>query len=365
MSATDSPNTGSGADTALSYDDGVAAIEGFLSRVPDGIEDNDDQDSAAIEESQTTEGQSEAGAKGEPEEDADDDLNIDLDDTEEDGKPAPDEPKIKAGQFAPPDAKVKLDDGTTISVADLIAGNMFQKTFTKKTTEHAEKVKAFEAERSEFAETKKQVEHQRNVILALTPKLLPKEPTPVDPNEDPAGYLAYLAERDAYQSRMAELQQLWQASQGEQTKSAEKQKKEQEAAAKKAEEELRTWAETESQKFYEAVPRLKDEAKRKEWASDLFEIGAKEYGLTEEEIAAIFDHRHLRIVTDAIAFRKAVAKRDAGQKAPPAQMRQPNLPAKQRMSQQTTQTREANVAADRLRKTGSPFDAVKALEKFV
>lgn len=365
MSGTDSPETGSGADTSLSFEDGAAAIEGLLSSVPD-ILDEDDQDSAQGEESQNTEGQNSEESAADTAGDDDEDEGLELEeDATDDGKPAPDDPKIKAGQFAPREAKVKLDDGTTISVADLIAGNMFQSTFTKKTTELKAEKNTLDAERSEFAETKKQVEHQRNVVLTLVNELMPKEPVAVDPNEDPAGYIAYLAEREAYQAKVGKLQHLWHSSQTEQAKSAEKQKKEQEEAERQKSEDFGKWAETENAKFYDAIPRLKDKANLEKWGKDVYDIGQTHYKLTEEEIAGTVDHRYLMILTDAIAFRKAVAKRDAGAKQPPAQAPQPKIPQRQRMAPQAVQNRDHVNATSRLRETGSLDAAAKALEKFV
>lgn len=374
MSGTDSPAQGSGNDTALSYEDGVAALEGFLSRVPDGIEDNDDQDSAAGDESQNAEGQnSEVDAKADTEsqdaksgeENDDDDLELDLDDSDT-SKDAPDEPKFKAGQFASHDAKVKLEDGTTISVADLIAGNMFQSTFTKKTTALAEDRKAFDAERGEFAETKKQVEHQRNVILSLVNELMPKEPqSPTDP-DDPLQEIEYQRELRIYQQKMGKLQTLWQQSQADQTKAAEKQKQEQEEAAKKQSEEYQAWAQKESEKFFEKYPKLKSEEELKKWANTVYSVAENYYGIPPEEVAMLADHRHLMILTDAAKWREAISKRDASAKQKtPQQPQQARIPQKQRMGNQTVQNRDFSVATDRLRKTGSYEDAIKALEKFV
>lgn len=368
MSGTDSPQ-GSGADTALSSEDGVAAIEGFLSSVPDELEEAG-QDSAKVAESQNTQGQEQAASQSEeandnPVEGEDDpDLELDLDDTDE-GKPAPDEPAFKNGQFASRDAKVKLDDGTTISVSELIAGNMFQRKFTEKTTALSEERKAFDKERGDFQDTIKQVEQQRNVLLTLASKLLPKEPQPVDPNEDPAAYLSYLAERDAYQKTAAELQELWQASQGDQAKQTEQQQKEQEAAEKAALEQFSSWKAEEETKLLNALPKLKDKAYREKWQADIVKTARETYGLQDDELGSVNDHRYALILADAAAYRRAIAKQKAGNPPAAAQPPQPRIPQKQRMAPQAQQNRDFTAATDRLRKTGSLEDAARALEKFV
>jgi hypothetical protein len=368
MSETDSPAQGSGNDTALTIDAGAAAIEGLLSSVPEQAEAN--QDSATNEESQNTENEgaqaNDDNASQEAPDEGDDGLEFD-DETTDAAADAPKEPEFKAGQFAAHDAKVKLDDGSTISVSELIAGNMFQRTFTQKTTALSEEKKAFEAERSQFAETKQQIEQQRNIILTLAQELIPQEPQPVDPDQDMVGYINYLAQRDAYLGKMAKLQYLWNSTQQEQSQLTAKQQKEQEEFQRQQQERYQSRLQTEQQKLFEVIPALKDDARRAAFIKDAVKIGGDVYGITPEEIQAISDHRYMRALYDAIAFRKAVAKRDNGKQAqvPAQQAPQPRIQQRQRMATQAPEVRDSNSAAERLRKTGSREDAVKALMKFV
>ena len=362
MSDTDSPVTGSGNDSALSLEDGAAAIENLLSSIPDEPE-TDEQDSATNEESEN-EGQDKAPAAAATD---DEDEGLELDDealaAEAD---APKEPEIKAGQFAPKDAKVKLDDGSTISVAELIAGNMFQRTFTEKTTALKGEKNALEAERSQFAETKRQIEHERHVILTLTQKLLPKEPEPVDPNEDPVGYMQYLQARDGYQSTMNDLYALWNSTQQEQAKLTESQQKEKEEFERQQQEQHFNTLRAEQEELFKAIPALKDEKEREKFREDIAKVGAR-YGIQQPEIDSITDRRVILALADLAKYHRALAKRDAGKNPAPVQQQtpQPRIPQRQRMAAQSPQTRDANTAADRLRKTGSLDDAAKALMKFV
>lgn len=365
MSDTDSPEQGSGNDTALTVEAGAAAIENLLSSVPD---DESQKDSVTNEES-TDEGQ-QVSVDSAPKASDDEEDGLEFDDeAPEQVKPAPEDPQFKAGQFASRDAKVKLDDGTTLSVAELITGNMFQRTFTEKTTALSQEKKALEAEKGQFAETKQQIEHQRNVILTLAQELIPQEPQFVDPNADPIGYMNYLAERDAYQQKMNKLQHLWNSTQQEQAQLTERQKKDQEEHQRQQQEIYMENLKTEQEKLFHAIPRLKDEAERQKFFKDAVDIGQTIYGVSADEIQAIADHRYMRILADALAFRKAIAKRDASKQPQPvsaqAQAQQPRIQQRQRMAPQTPQAREAGNAADRLRKTGSIEDAAKALMKFV
>lgn len=367
MSDTDSPDQGSGNDGALTLEAGAAAIEGLLSRVPEKAVEAE-EDSAANEESQNA-GQvaKDDNASEEAPDEGDEGLEFD-DEATDAAADAPKEPEFKAGQFAAHDAKVKLEDGTTISVADLVAGNMFQRTFTQKTTALAQEKKALEDERSQFAETKQQIEHQRNIILTLAQELLPQEPQPVDPNADPVGYINYLAERDAYQGKMAKLERLWNSTQQELAQQADKAQKEQQQMTQQQVEQRQALVQAEAEKLRTAIPRLKDEKARQAFVEDVVHLAPSVYGITPQEIDQVLDHRYMRVLYDAIAFRKAVAKRAAGTQptTPPAQQaQQPRIPQRQRMAPQTAQSRDQTSAFERLRKTGSFTDAAKALEKFI
>ena len=359
MSDTDSPDTGSGNDTVLSLESGAAAIENLLSNVPDEVK--------SLKDSDPNEESNEGTDEPEAVEAADESDGLEFDDeTTAEETDAPKEPEFKAGQFAAKDAKVKLDDGTTISVADLIAGNMFQRTFTEKTTALSQEKKVLENERSQFAETKQQIEHQRNVILTLAQELLPQEPEPVDPEVDPFGYNLYLRDREVYHAKMAKLEHLWQAQQQETVQLTQKQQQEQAEEAARQKEEFEKSLMTEKQLLTQAIPRFKDEGELKKFRDDALDIGARVYKLKPEEIDGLADHRFVHVLADALAYRKALAKRDATkQPVAPAQNQQPRIPQRQRMDTKTPQARDQPSAFDRLRKTGSFTDAAKALEKFV
>jgi len=362
MSNTDSPDAGSGNDTALpeyTIDSGAAAIENLLSSVPD--EPKALKDSAPNEESNEGFEDDEAAVAV----DESDGLEFD-DETTAPETDAPKEPEFKAGQFAAKDAKVKLDDGTTISVAELIAGNMFQRTFTAKTTELSQDKKVFEAEKGQFAETKQQIDHQRNVILTLAQELLPQAPEPVDPEVDPYGFNIYQRDLAAYQAKMAKLDYLWQSQQQETVQLTQKQQQEQAEAEAKQKAEFERSLLTEKQRLMDAIPRFKQEGELQKFRSDAIDIGGKVWGLKPEEIDGLADHRFIHVLADALSYRKAIAKRDASKKPDaPAQNQPPRIPQRQRMENKNPQAREQSTAFDRLRKTGTISDAAKALEKFV
>ena len=115
MTDTTAPS-GSVASGPMSFDEGASAIENLISDVPE-------EDS--IEGAQANE-----SANPNPETD-EEDITLSLDDEDVDGS----EDQASAPKAAADDMLVTLDDGTTISVADLKTNSMFQRTFTRKTEE--------------------------------------------------------------------------------------------------------------------------------------------------------------------------------------------------------------------------------------
>lgn len=345
MSENDLPASAGPVDDApLSNAQGEEAIGNLLDSVL-GADHADEVSAQEPDVSQTS---------GPDEGEEDDGIVIDPDD-EGDSADAPDETEFKGGRFASDDAKVKLDDGSTISIAELKRNNLFQRDYSKKTEELSSQRKQFEQERGQFSEHIDSVIQQREVILALASELLPQEPVmPTDAN-DPIAYLEYRQQKDAWDQKMGKLNGLMQAKQ-----------QEQQNLTRQQEEQQKQFLESEKVKLYEALPRLKDEAKRKAFLTDAVEIGTSVYGLTPQDITGISDHRYMRILADAMAYRKAIAKRDTDKPAPNAQQqRQPRIPPQQRMSAQTPQQRDSRNAFERLRQTGSARDAEAALMNFI
>jgi hypothetical protein len=81
------------------------------------------------------------GTAAAPETDDDDPLGLNAEDeaaaADADDPDGP-EAEIKGGRFAPDSAKVKLDDGTTISIAELKRNNLYHAGFTQKTQQLSE-----------------------------------------------------------------------------------------------------------------------------------------------------------------------------------------------------------------------------------
>jgi hypothetical protein len=117
----------------------------------------------------------------------------------------------------------------------------------------------------------------------------PQAPNPAMINEDPIGYMAEKAQYDQALAQFQAQQQQFQAIQGQQSAA--------QAAAQKA------YLQEQVKLLTEAIPEFADPAK-----SDAIKRGfvetAQEFGYSAEEIAQVTDHRALRVLHDAMQYRK-------------------------------------------------------------
>lgn len=321
--------SGSVEATPLSFDEGVSAIENLLGDVPetDSVEDARAKPAAEVTEP--------------PVGDEDDALLSALDD----GNEAETETTESAAPAAVPDtATVTLEDGTTISIADLKTNHMFQRVFTKKTEELARHKDEWETNfKAKVSEAENEIRQKREFILENWHLIVPKEPA-YDPN-DPVGYIEDMAH---YQERMKLLNSLAQQKQQEEQKTTEQR-----------EAELAEYMAAQKQLLVQKLPHLKDDGKREAFKKDISEIGGKVYGVTPEEVSQIADARYMQILHDAIAYQKLKAKAASVQKQVVAK---PKLVQQQRMAPQTVQERDRQGRFESLRKSGSIDAAARAIE---
>jgi hypothetical protein len=313
----------------LSFDEGVSAIENLLGDVPetDSVEDARANPAAEVTEP--------------PVGDEDDALLSALDD----GNEAETETTEPVAPTTIPDtATVTLEDGTTISIADLKTNHMFQRVFTKKTEELARHKDEWETNfKAKVSEAENEIRQKREFILENWHLIVPKEPA-YDPN-DPVGYIEDMAH---YQERMKMLNSLAQQKQQEEQKTTEQR-----------EAELAEYMAAQKQLLVQKLPHLKDDGKREAFKKDISEIGGKVYGVTPEEVSQIADARYMQILHDAIAYQKLKAKAASVQKQVVAK---PKLVQQQRMAPQTVQERDRQGRFESLRKSGSIDAAARAIE---
>lgn len=287
----------------------------------------------------------------EDEQEAQDDAELSADEAEQDGEPedegqAEDEPEEpEAPAYVADDAKVKLADGTEITVAELKNGTLRLQDYRQKTAELAEQRRTFESKSSEFQQLEQQVSADRDFMVQLMQSIMPQKPDYSMVSVDPIGY----AEQNAqYQARKEQLDYL--VSMQQHTA----QKRQAEEAETSKEVRAREWQATLDQ-----MPELKDPKRLSSFVGEIQKAGA-EYGYSPQEIQNVgLDHRQVLVLRDAIKWRNLQASKS---KVPAkVEGRPPVQRAGTRQSPEAQKARDARVAMDRLKSSGSIRDGVAAL----
>lgn len=287
------------ADTAP---DSLSDLASFLGDTPDAESPDEDMEHDESDDS-TAEGDTE-DEESDGQEESDDDES---DDEEAEDTPAP-ERKLKV--------TVKGDDGTDqeieVDEAEVVKGYQRQADYTRKTQELAQRehqaVEILKAKHDEFAQDYlSKAEASRAAIVQLA-GLRGEDEMAQLAQSDPA---AWVAENQRRQSIVAVLGQL------DQQISAERQEIErrQAEAMQQARSEMfqRTWAELQ-----------KDGIDREKLAKAYSDV-SKAYGFSGDELAQVLDHRQVRVMLDALAYRQLKEQKTAVQKKVDAA---PKLPQK-------------------------------------
>lgn len=250
-----------------------------------------------------------------------------------------------AGKFVSPKGKVKLPDGSTVSVDELIKGNLRDGDYRRKTMELADSRKAHEAQSATVKQKETQLAEQADYMVRLLETIVPKAPDAAMATNDP---LAYMQQEAAHKQWMQHLTYLRQQQQQAQ------QAGQAEAAANEKATADREWG-----ALLEKASDLKDAGRLKAFATDITKHGA-EYGFTPQEIARVaLDHRQALVLKDAIAWRKLQANK--GKIAVKTENRPPVQRGGTRQSPGVQNVRQTRAAMDRLNSSGKLADGVAAL----
>ncbi len=288
----------------------------------------------------------------------DSDLEVPEDAENPETEEQPDAPYEK-GRFAADDAKVKMADGSTISVAELktqvdkrVAD--FQRDYTRSKQELSDERKEFETERAEFSQQTERHGKEREFFTWFTRNYVPQEPQKptVDASVDPVAWSVYAQHKTAYDEMVNAWNQAQAVSQEETKAQTEKQQKE----AQKA-------LQAEHARFLEAFPSLKDKGKYEAFWGGLKTDANKFYGVPEDRVLALSDTTMVRILNDAVAYRRL--------KSNSANVKQQvtNAPklvqSSTRSSPEQQQRRAFNDRVQKLRQSGSTADADAVLLSFI
>lgn len=322
---------GTADDATLSFDQGVDDITNLLG--------DPATDLSAEDQGQNAEAGEETG----------DEPALDL--TEEtaeqgdvDAQGADGSEEVKGGRFAPDTAKVTLDDGTVISIAELKRNNLFQRDYTRKTTELKQEREAFESQRSQVGEYARNLTAQRDLILQAAQYFMPQRPDRTMIGQDVIGYNEAVAD---YEERMGVLNQLFQHANAEQARIAQEQENAQQEIVAR-----------ESTRLVEAMPELRDPAKYREFWNEAVTV-MNEYGFTQAELDQAADHRFYKVYRDLMKYHRALKR------APQVQQDMQNkprlMPGGKRMDPKAKNSREQQARSEQLRKTGTMQAGIASL----
>lgn len=323
MSNSDLPQ-GTATDEDLTFEDGVNDIADLLGDPETDLEEEDEAKKAA-----------------DPDE-TDDAVDPE---TEKDDSEDPDGEKeeYSGGKFAADDAKVRLDDGTFITVAELRRNNLFQRDYTGKTEALKQERVAFEADYARVNDFAKNLAEQREIIADLISRYLPEEPR-FDPN-DPFGYIEEKAKFDQAQADLNAIRQQRDAQ--FQNETAKSQLKYQE------------WVAQQNEIAVQRVPELADPVKKENLFKDFKKYGTDVYNLTDADWKELIDSRYIHILRDAVAYRRLSERK---QEIPAKIQGKPPVMkggARQNPDAAAKQGKENRSA--RLKQTGSMRDGIAAL----
>lgn len=282
--------------------DSLSDLASFLGDTPDAESPDEDMEHDESDDS-TADGDTE-DEESDGQEESDDDES---DDEEAEDTPAP-ERKLKV--------TVKGDDGTDqeieVDEAEVVKGYQRQADYTRKTQELAQRehqaVEILKAKHDEFAQDYlSKAEASRAAIVQLA-GLKGEDEMAQLAQSDPA---AWVAENQRRQSIAAVLGQL------DQQIFAERQEIErrQAEAMQQARTEMfqRTWAE------------LQKDGIDREKLGKAYSDASKAYGFSSDELAQVLDHRQVRVMLDALAYRQLKEQKAVVQKKVDAA---PKLPQK-------------------------------------
>lgn len=326
------PAPAAGNDAPLSFDDGVDALTDVLK---DPATDLSEEDQGQQDETEETEAEGKEPEAEETEEESEEEET----EQEDDGPQG----ETDAGRFVADSAKVRLKDGSVISVQDLKRGYLSQASFTRGTQENAKERETLASQKAEIEQYARTLQAQRDFLLQASQQFLPQAPDESLLDQSSASYdpLRYMAQKADYDKKVGALTQLQQAGQAEQARLAqEHQRQQQELRAKEA------------QRLFESMPELKKPDVQKKFWADAVETMA-EYGFSEEELQNTIDHRVYKVFRDLAAYRRARKNVPAVKQTVQSK---PVLSGKKRMDPKAKTSRETQARKEQLRRTGD-FEA--------
>ena len=313
---------GIGNDEPLSMDE---AIKAYASNPSNEIREDqpDDEDDVADDEAELSDDEEEDGEQ--PEEDQAED------ETEE-------------GRFVAKNGKVRLPDGSVSTIEDLINGNLRNADYTRKTQEAAEVRKQAEEYRAVLSQYEAQLANARDVTVKLLETRMPQPPDEAMLETDFVGYVMAKAQYDRSLNEYQQYQHIL----------AQQRQYEEQVRAH----ELNEVRSREQSLMLEKIPELRDREKAPKMMDTLVRT-AEKYGMSQDEIMSVMDHRLLVALRDLSRLQSVQGEGKEKVRAKVAN-KPPVSTGSKRVHPAERRGREADTAMQRLNQTGSLRDGVLA-----
>lgn len=360
-------NTSAPAETAPVRDFNPNDMQALADTLPDSALDFDDGDTEDTSDAphepaapraprKPAEEPQEAEEGDEPDTEAEDD-GTDADEAPEaNGEEDGDEPEKPEPEKKDDPSSVFVEiDGHKVPIDEVRRGFMRQADYTRKTQALADETRQFQTVKQQTEAERGELSNILNIAVEVLRTRMPQPPDRSMIRDDPMGFME---QTHAYNDAVEEVNKLLSAQQNIGQRQTAEQRQAQEEAQRAVQAQTAEALQREAQLMAETMPELRTPEGQKAFFTDASKFG-EHYGLTAEDIGGIQDHRALRVLKDAIAYRKLQAAKPAAMEkvkaAPPIRPAVRQAPGTRSGDQQKR-------AMDRLRREGSVEAAVATLD---
>lgn len=325
---------GTGTEASPARDDlGAPTEEALLERMfePEEQPEPVKEETAAAEAEEEYEEEEVEASEQTLDEDADD-VDEDEDFEESDSEDSEEEPDVFTVKVDGKEIEVDLDELKRGYSGQAYINQSMQKV--AETRKEAEEIYAV------LAQERAQVQQALQLLQDGTLSTPPVAPDESLFQSDPMAYmeqkLAYDNQVNEYQQRLNYLQQHVQASQ------------ETQEAARQA------YLTKEAELLRGFLPELFDEEKGAELKNSLVSTAAEAYGFQPEELAALMDHRHVRVLMDAVKYQQLNS--ESGKKK--VEQKVQNKVVRSKKRKVTAEAAARKKQREKLKRSGSIDDAI-------
>jgi hypothetical protein len=223
---------------------------------------------------------------------------------EEEQTPEQSEPEGYDWDKVPGEAKFRLRDGTVVTAAEVKKRWDALSNAEQESSRISAEKQQFERQQAQAAQQYQQFLPVAQQALAAIQASLPQVPNAPDPSLASTDPIRYVEERARYDGIVNE----YNAKVGQMRAIAAQAQNQQQRAQAEQKQRLDGYIEEQRNKLYEALPDLRDPAKRQEFHREFIDGGAKHYGFAPDELNQVFDSRLMVMARDALAYRKMMAK---------------------------------------------------------